>query len=84
VGIESGLPTFVEGRIYPAQKREDPEMVVFRIARMMQRGVLIGFEDPALSLDDRTMLFIDRFGEEVERFPKVVNLLLNPPQPITT
>jgi hypothetical protein len=79
MGVEPELPIFVEGRVYPAQNRENPEAVVYRMARMMQRGVLIGFDDTALSLDDRTMLFIDRFGDSVERFPKVVNLILNPP-----
>lgn len=74
-----GDQIFTEGRIYPAQKREDPEMVNWHIVRMMQRGVLIGFNDDSMTIEDRTMQFIDRFGDQVDRFPKVVELLLNPP-----
>lgn len=72
-------PYFTEGRTYPSLAREDPEVVVYRGARMMQRGVLIGFDDPSLTLDDRTMLFIDMVGDELDKYPKVVRLLLNPP-----
>lgn len=54
------------------------------MTRMMQRGVLIDFDDPRLTIDNRTMMLIERFGDTVERFPKIVNLILNPPVPIAT
>jgi hypothetical protein len=78
MGIETA--TFVEGRVFPSRGREDPEMIAWRMTRMMQRGVLIGFDDPGSTIDDRTMLFIERFGGSVDRFPEVVKLLLNPPE----
>lgn len=69
-------PMFQEGYRFPSAYRESEEAVLWRLARMMQRGVLIGYEDVP-TVDERTMRFIDQFGEHCDRYPKIVSLLLN-------
>ena len=70
---------FVEGPIIPSAPRENGEAVAWRVVRMMQRGVLIGFDDPSIDLQERTLRFIDRFAEEIESYPRVMQLLLDAP-----
>lgn len=70
-------PIFVEGPIIPSVRRENPETSLWRLARMMQRGVLIGYVDEP-SLEERTLRFIDMFGDACDEFPKVAELLFEP------
>jgi len=82
MGVEQ-RPAWVEGRTYPYNRPENPGAVLYGLARMMQRGVLITYDDHTMGIEERTFKFIDQFGHVIDGYPKVVNLLLNPPEATT-